>query len=245
MRNKSLLLVAAALLTAGVASAQTLVQSTAPNARPADQQGPAQSLRANGPNSQLQQTLRTNAIDNDSYVSQVGYSNYGVVNQSGNTQKADLIQVNNSATLGNDAYQSQSNGAGTTGSNSMYARQIGGQNYADQIQSGNENVAVAYQGMVGAGGTRQNNYLVQEQTGSQNYGYVAQESNNNFAHQKQTSAITTSIGGGLTPGGMDNGNYAVTLQGGGSATGTNGADGQWSQTIQNGQNNRALVSQDH
>lgn len=87
---------------------------------------------------------------------------------------------------------------------------------------------------------------MQDQSGSNNYGYVSQESNTNFAHQKQTSDLTGStIGGGLTPGSMANGNYAVTLQGGGATAGTNGSDGQWSQTIQNGQNNRAVVSQDH
>ncbi|RZK97676.1 MAG: hypothetical protein EOO62_27655 [Hymenobacter sp.] len=244
MRNKSLLLLAAALLTAGVASAQTT-----PNARPNAQGRTAPSQRVVYGNYQISPTLRSAAIDNESFVSQVGGGNFGVVTQNGDQQVADLVQVSAASTVrGNDGYQTQSNGAGANGNNisgrnDAYMAQYGDGNYGDQVQAGALNVAVTLQGRSNA--LRTENYSVQEQTGSNNYGYVSQESSNNFAHQRQTSSISTINGGGLPNSDNDNGNYAVTLQGGGAMAGTNGSNGQWSQTIQSGQNNRALVSQDH
>lgn len=237
----SFFLLAAAMLTTGVASAQT-----SPNTpRPAAQGRTAPGLRAVYGNSQIAPTLRGAAIDNQSFVSQTGYGNFGVVTQTGNQQVADMVQVQNNAGIarGNDGYQTQSNGAGTIGRNDAYMAQYGNGNYGDQIQAGNLNVAVSLQGRSAA--ARSENYSVQEQTGSNNYGFVSQESSSNFAHQSQTSAIGTSNGGGLANSDNNNGNYAVTLQGGGASVGTNGDSGQWSQTIQNGQNNRATVSQDH
>ncbi|HET9505005.1 MAG TPA: hypothetical protein VFO93_15790 [Hymenobacter sp.] len=205
------------------------------------------SLYSNG---QISATARTAAQDNESFVSQVGGGNFGTVVQTGDQQTADLVQVSNQGTvLGNDAYQTQSNGAGTnttagvTGRNDAYAAQYGQANYVDQVQAGSLNVAMTLQGRNGAQQTE--NYAVQEQTGSQNYGYVTQESSYNFAHQRQTSSINTLNGGGQPASNNDNGNYAITMQGGGASVGTNGSNGQWSQTIQNGQNNRAIVSQDH
>jgi hypothetical protein len=246
MRNKSFLLVAAALLTAGAATAQT---QTSPNARPTNQVRPVPAARMVYSNVQIGQTLRGAAVDNQSYVSQVGGSNFGVVNQSGDQQVADMVQVSAPGTvLGNDAYQNQNNGAGANGNgvigrNDAYAAQYGQGNYADQAQSGALNVATTLQGRNGA--LQTDNYSVQTQNGSNNYGYVTQESSRNFAHQSQTSSANTLNGGGLAASDNDNGNYAITMQGGGANTGNNGADGQWSQTIQNGQNNRAIVSQDH
>lgn len=246
MRNKSFLLVAAALLTAGAATAQT---QTSPNARPTNQVRQVDPARMVYSNTQLGQTTRAMAIDNQSYVSQVGGSNFGVVDQSGDRQVADMVQVSGPGTvLGNDAYQTQNNGAGPNGNgvrgrNDAYAAQYGQNNYADQLQSGALNVATTLQGRNGA--LRTDNYSVQEQAGSSNYGYVTQESSRNFAHQSQTSSANTLNGGGLAASNNDNGNFAITMQGGGAAAGANGSDGQWSQTIQNGQNNRAIVSQDH
>ena len=244
MLNKSFLLVAAALLTAGAATAQT-----SPNARPTAQGRTTPGVRAVYSNTQISETSRAAAIDNQSYVSQVGGSNFGVVTQTGDRQVADMVQVSGMGTvLGNDAYQTQANGngptgLGITGRNDAYTAQYGQGNYSDQVQTGNLNVAVNLQGRTAA--FQANNYTVQEQTGSNNYGYVTQESSRNFAHQSQTSSTVTRNGGGLPSSDNDNGNYALTLQGGGAAAGTNGSDGQWSQTIQNGQNNRAIVSQDH
>lgn len=236
----SFFLLAAAMLTTGVASAQT-----SPNTpRPAAQGRIAPGMRPVYGNAQIGATARTAAIDNQSFVSQTGGGNFGVVTQTGNQQVADMVQVSAPGTIrGNDGYQTQSNGAGTVGRNDAYMGQYGAGNYADQIQAGNLNVAVTLQGRSGA--LRSENYSVQEQTGSNNYGFVSQESSNNFAHQSQTSSITTPNGGGLPLSNNDNGNYAVTLQGGGATVGTNGDSGQWSQTIQSGQNNRAMVSQDH
>jgi hypothetical protein len=244
MRNKSFLLVAAALLTAGAATAQT-----SPNARPLAQGRTAPAQRVVYGNYQIQATARTLAVDNQSYVSQVGGGNFGVVTQNGDQQVADMVQVSLPGTVrGNDGYQTQNNGAGANGNgisgrNDAYMAQHGEGNYGDQAQSGALNVAVTQQGRSNA--LRAENYSVQEQTGSNNYGYVSQESNRSFAHQSQTSSTNTLNGGGMPASDNDNGNYAVTLQGGGTSVGTNGADGQWSQTIQNGQNNRAIVSQDH
>lgn len=238
-RNNFFFLLAAAMLTAGAATAQT-----APNTpRPAAQGRTAPGLRPVFGNFQIPATLRSAAIDNESFVSQVGNGNYGVVTQNGNENVADMIQSNLSPTArGNDGYQTQSNGAGMIGRNDAYMAQYGDGNYGDQIQAGNLNVATTLQGRAGA--VRSENYSVQEQTGSHNYGYVTQESSRNFAHQRQTSDINSSSGGGLPLSNNANGNYAVTLQGGGASVGTNGSDGQWSQTIQAGQNNRAIVSQD-
>lgn len=252
MCNKSFLLVAAALLTAGAASAQTgTTSSNTRNSSPAAQGRTAPGERATVSNTQITAAMRQpgGALDNQSYVSQIGGSNYGTVTQSGDQQVADMVQVSLPGTvLGNDAYQAQSNGAaananGISGRNDAYAAQYGQGNYADQMQSGALNVATTLQGRTNAQQT--DNYSVQTQTGSGNYGYVTQESNRNFAHQSQTSSITTPNGGGLAASNNDNGNYAITRQGGGANAGTNGSDAQWSQTIQNGQNNRAMVSQDH
>jgi len=252
MSNKTFLLVAAAMLAASAASAQTgTTSSNTRNAAPNAQGRTAPSERATVSNTQITAATRQpgGALDNQSYVSQIGGSNYGTVDQSGNQQVADMVQVSAPGTvLGNDAYQAQSNGAaansnGISGRNDAYAAQYGQGNYADQMQSGALNVATALQGRAGA--LQTNNYSVQEQTGSGNYGYVTQESNRNFAQQSQTSSITTPNGGGLAASNNDNGNYAITRQGGGANAGTNGSDAQWSQTIQNGQNNRAMVNQDH
>lgn len=250
MRNKSLLLLAAALLTAGVASAQTRVFSPNANAKPIAQPG-SYTTRDVPPNMQIDQTVRTNErLDNESYVNQLGADNWGRVDQNGDKNQANMVQVNTSGSLfGNDGYQRQTNtgaatSGGVVGQNSANMLQIGKDNYTDQTQAGNQNLAITEQRRSGNLAVERN-YSVQDQTGSNNYGYVSQESNGNFAHQSQTSAITSSIGGGLTPGSIDNGNYARTLQGGSASSGTNGSDNQWSQTIQSGQNNRALVSQDH
>ena len=238
--NVSFFLLAAAMLTSGVASAQT----TPNTPRPAAQGRPAPGQRPVFGNFQISPTLRSAAIDNQSFVSQTGGGNFGVVTQTGNQQVADMVQVSAPSTVrGNDGYQTQSNGTGTVGRNDAYMAQYGDGNYGDQIQAGNLNVAVALQGRSTA--LRSENYSVQQQTGGSNYGYVSQESSRNFAHQSQTSAIGTPNGGGLPLSDNNNGNYAVTLQGGGLSVGTNGDNGQWSQTIQNGQNNRAIVSQDH
>lgn len=249
--NTSFLLLAAALLTAGTAAAQGTTQSATANAKPSAQ-GRTAVLRGTPVNTQITETLRSaSRIDNDSYVSQTGFSNYGNVDQTGNNQSADMVQINSSTSiLGNDGYQKQRNGGsatgGTTGENTAFMTQIGGANYADQDQAGNLNYAVVEQGGVGAAVDR--NYSVQQQVGGNNYGFVDQDSNGSFAHQFQTSDPTLStVGGGFTPGGINNGNYADTRQGNlsGAAAGTNGADAQWSQVVQNGQNNRAIVRQDH
>ncbi len=244
MRNKFLLLVAAGMLSAGMASAQAVVSSGNANAKPAVQPG-SYATRGVPVNLQIDQTLRTDSrVDNESYVNQLGADNFGRVDQSGDNHVANMVQVNTSGSLfGNDAYQRQTNGAGTVGRNDANALQIGKDNYVDQAQAGNANLAIAEQ-RTATGAAVQRNYSVQEQTGSNNYGQVTQESSGNFAHQSQTSSITSSIGGGLVPGSIDNGNYARTLQGGGTGVGAT-ADNQWSQIVQNGQNNRALVSQDH
>ena len=239
--NSAFLLLAAATLTIGAASAQT-----APNPKPLVQGRPTPTLRTPVPNFQISETARTAAIDNVSYVNQQGLGNFGAVVQFGTQQTADLIQVNMSATArGNDGYQTQNNGAGTIGRNDAYMVQVGAGNYADQTQSGNLNVAIAEQGAMGVGGARNENYSVQCQTGSNNYGYVDQDSNKNFAHQDQTSSIGTSVGGGLGPGNATNGNWADTRQGNGVGPVGASSDGQWSQVVQNGQNNRASVRQDH
>ena len=243
--NTSFLLLAAALLSAGTAAAQGTTLSATANAKPVAQ-GRTAVLRGTPVNTQITATLRSDSrIDNDSYVNQSGFSNYGSVDQTGNNQSADMVQINPSTSiLGNDGYQKQRNGGGT-GGNTAFMTQVGGANYADQDQSGNLNYAVVAQGEAGA--ARDRNYSVQQQVGGNNYGYVDQDSNGNFAHQSQTSALSSSIGGGLLPGGVDNGNYADTRQGNltGAAAGTNGADAQWSQVVQDGQNNRAIVRQDH
>jgi minor curlin subunit len=240
--NTAFLLLAAATLTIGSASAQTV-----PNPKPAVQGRLMPVLREPVPNFQISATSRGAAIDNVSYVNQQGLGNFGAVVQFGTQQKADMIQVNTSATArGNDGYQTQNNGLGTIGRNDAYMVQVGARNYADQTQSGNLNVAIAEQGAMGVGGARNENYSVQCQTGSNNYGYVDQDSNKNFAHQNQTSSIGTSVGGGQGPSNATNGNWADTRQGNGiGPVGANGSDGQWSQVVQNGQNNRASVRQDH
>ncbi|GAB2708356.1 hypothetical protein GCM10011495_34620 [Hymenobacter frigidus] len=246
--NTAFLLLAAATFTVGTASAQVRVSSGVANAKPAAQSN-GFTLRNIPPvNLQLAPTARTEGrIDHDSYVSQLGADNFARVDQTGNNQSANMIQVNpDQATLfGNDGYQRQSNGTGTIGENAAYMVQSGKDNYADQAQAGNRNVAIVEQGGMGAGGARNSNYSVQCQTGSENYGYVDQDSNGNFAQQEQVSSISSSIGGGLNPGSASNGNFADTRQGNGFQAGSNGSDAQWSQVFQNGQNNRAMVRQDH
>ena len=239
--NSAFLLLAAATLTIGAASAQT-----APNAKPAAQGRAIPTPRPALLNFQIDPTLRSGAIDNQSYVGQTGLGNFAEVSQLGTRHTADIIQVNNSTTnRGNDGYQTQTNGAGTIGQNDAFMLQVGHGNYADQTQNGNRNVAFAEQGGLAAGAARNNNYSVQCQTGSNNYGYVDQDSNNNFAHQDQTSSITTSVGGGLPISDSNNGNWADTRQGNGVGPVGPSSDGQWSQVVQNGQNNRASVRQDH
>ena len=230
--NNTFLLLAAAMLTVGAASAQTVA-----NPKPAVQGRTLPTPRTVFGNAQIQATTRGNAIDNVSYVGQIGLSNFGVVNQQGTTNVADMVQINNSLNvLGNDGYQNQ---IGT--SNDAYMLQVGQGNYACQDQQGNRNVALSVQGELGLGGARNQNYSVQEQTGSANYGYVDQDSDRNFAHQNQTSSIGTVFGGGNAPSSILNGNFADTRQGSGASA----TDGQWSQVVQNGQNNRAIVRQDH
>ena len=234
--NTAFLLLAAATLTIGSASAQTSVIRNTPNAKPDNQPG---SIRLRSPlsNIQILATRRSAAIDNVSYVNQLGTGNFGSVVQTGRKQEADMVQVNTGPFIsvlgnrGNDGYQTQNNGAGAIGQNRAYMLQIGDRNYADQLQSGNLNVAIVTQG--DRGRARNLNYSVQCQTGSNNYGYVDQNSNRNFAHQDQRSPITTSAG---------NGNFADTRQGG---AGGAASDGQWSQILQNGQRNTALVRQDN
>ena len=240
--NSAFLLLAAATLTIGAASAQT-----APNPKPAVQGRAIPTPRPVFGNFQISATARGAAIDNVSYVNQQGLGNFGEVVQFGTKQVADMVQINaSSVDRGNDGYQSQTNGTGTIGRNDAYMIQIGHGNYADQTQNGNLNVAFAEQGNAGTGNARNENYSVQCQTGSNNYGYVDQDSNRNFAHQDQTSSITTANGGGLANSDSNNGNWADTRQGNGiGPVGANGPDGQWSQVVQNGQNNRASVRQDH
>lgn len=239
--NSAFLLLAAATLTIGAASAQT-----APNAKPAAQGRAIPTPRPATLNFQISATPRSGAIDNQSYVGQTGLGNFGEVSQLGTRHTADMLQVNMSSTnRGNDGYQTQTNGAGTIGQNDAFMLQVGHGNYADQTQSGNLNVAFVEQGGLGAGEARNNNYSVQCQTGSNNYEYVDQDSNNNFAHQDQTSSITTSAGGGLPASDQNNGNWADTRQGGALHNVGGSTDGQWSQVVQNGQNNRASVRQDH
>jgi len=230
--NNAFLLLAAAALTIGTASAQTT-----PNARPTTQARALPSPRAVFGNAQISATARAAAIDNESFVGQTGLSNWGVVTQSGTTNVADMIQINNSTNvLGNDGYQTQ-----TGTSNDAYMLQVGQGNYADQVQNGRMNVAFSEQGELAGAVARNQNYSVQEQTGAHNYGYVDQDSDNNFAHQDQTSSLLTQFGGGLAPSSAANGNWADTRQGNGTAA----SDGQWSQVVQNGQNNRSTVRQDH
>lgn len=239
--NTAFLLLAAATLTIGSASAQT-----APNAKPLAQGRAIPTPRPANLNFQISATARTGAIDNQSYVGQTGLGNFGEVVQLGTRHTADMLQVNASTTnRGNDGYQTQTNGAGTIGQNDAFMLQVGHGNYADQTQNGNLNVAFAEQGGLAAGAARNENYSVQCQTGSNNYGYVDQDSNNNFAHQDQTSSITTSAGGGLPLSDQNNGNWADTRQGNGVGPVGPSSDGQWSQVVQNGQNNRASVRQDH
>jgi len=239
--NSAFLLLAAATLTIGAASAQT-----APNAKPAVQGRVVPTPRAVFGNFQISATSRGAAIDNQSFVGQTGLGNFSEVVQFGTRQTADMVQVNMSATdRGNDGYQTQTNGAGTIGQNDAFMLQVGHGNYADQTQNGNLNVALSEQGGMAAGAARNENYSVQCQTGSNNYGYVDQDSNNNFAHQDQTSSIATSTGGGLPSSDSNNGNWADTRQGNGVGPVGASSDGQWSQVVQNGQNNRASVRQDH
>ena len=241
--NTAFLLLAAATLTIGAASAQT-----APNAKPGPQGRALPSPRPVFGNFQIGATLRSAALDNVSYIEQQGLGNFSQVLQTGRQHVADMVQINENPTnptpanRGNDGYQTQNNGTGTTGRNNAYMLQIGDGNYADQFQSGNLNVALVTQGNFGTNGGRDENYSVQCQTGSNNYGYVDQNSNKNFAHQDQKSPIGTSLGGGLSPSSSANGNWADTRQGG---NGGAGVDGQWSQILQNGNNNRASVRQDN
>lgn len=236
--NTAFLLLAAATLTIGSASAQGSVSRTTPNPKPS-LQGRVLAPRALPSNIQILATLRSAAIDNVSYVNQMGASNFGSVQQTGRQHEADMVQINNGpfistlANRGNDGYQIQNNGAGSTGQNRASMVQIGDRNYADQEQSGTRNVALATQGNTGVGGARNLNYSVQCQVGGNNYAYVDQNSNRNFAHQDQRSPIGTAAG---------NGNFADTRQGG---NGGAASDGQWSQIAQNGQNNRARVRQDN
>jgi minor curlin subunit len=218
MKTLNFKLLAASLLFAGAAYAQ------APNARPALQPGSYTAL-ALPSNLQIGETLRSAAIDNESFVLQVGTGNYGNVDQVGVAHVADLIQVGN----GNDAFQKQRGGAagGAGGQNKAWAEQYGNDNYSDQDQNGNFNEAIASQGEVT--GARDRNYNVQEQDGTLNYGLVDQDSNRNFAHQKQIGLF----------------NFADTRQGNGAPSGSFGLDGQWSQVTQLGVGNAAVVRQDH
>ena len=228
--NNAFLLLAAAVLTIGSASAQTVA-----NPKPLTQGRILPTPRTPFGNAQIQATARGAAIDNVSFVSQSGLSNWSVVNQAGTRNVADMVQINSgSNVLGNDGYQNQ---VGT--SNDAYMQQIGQGNYGCQDQNGIRNVALSVQGTAAA--ARNQNYSVQEQTGAHNYAYVGQNSDRNFAHQDQTSSLATAFGGGLAPSSSANGNFADTRQGNGTAA----SDGQWSQVIQSGQNNRSTVRQDN
>ena len=227
--NTVFLLLATATLTIGAASAQTV-----PNAKPT-LQGRVLNPRSLPGNSQISATRRRDAIDNVSYINQLGLANYGSVVQTGRQHEADMVQINSgrsaSTSNGNDGYQTQRNGIGTIGQNRAYMLQVGERNYADQDQTGNRNVAIVTQG--DRGRARNLNYSVQCQIGGNNYGYVDQNSNRNFAHQDQRSPYNTSSA---------NGNFADTRQGG---AGGAASDGQWSQIAQSGQRNTAVVRQDN
>lgn len=234
--NNFFLLLAAATLTIGTAAAQTT-----PNAKPAVQRRAVPTPRPVYDNGQISATSRAAAIDNQSYVGQVGLSNWAVVRQTGTRNKADMIQVNlSSSALGNDGYQTQ---VGLE--NDAYMVQIGVANYADQDQRGIRNVALVQQGELTGLVARSRNYAVQEQEGAHNYAYIDQDSDRNFAHQSQESSLLTSIGGGLAPSSSANGNWVETRQGGSTSILAGNTDGQWSQVVQDGQNNRASVRQDH
>lgn len=220
---KKIQLLAAALLMTGAAFAQS-----APNARPAAQ-GRGAAVRAIPTTTQISATSRgAGSVDHDSYVQQVGENNYGVVRQTGADQSADMYQAGN----GNDAYQTQSGNSPLNGQNTAYSSQTGDNNYVDQVQSGYRGVAIVEQG--GAGDAQNSNYAVQEQAGDNNYGYIDQDSDGNFAHQKQTSPTSIFVNG-VT------GNFADTRQGDGSF----GSNNQWSQVVQTGEGNAAIVRQDH
>ncbi|WBO82773.1 hypothetical protein [Hymenobacter yonginensis] len=219
---KKIQLLAAALLMTGAAFAQS-----APNARPAAQ-GRGAAVRAIPTTTQISATSRNaGSVDHDSYVQQVGTDNYGVVRQAGSNQSADMYQNG----TGNDAYQTQSGSSPLNGLNTAYSSQTGNNNYVDQVQSGWRGEAIVEQGATGDAQNR--NYAVQEQTGDLNYGYIDQDSDDNFAHQKQTNATGLIFG---IPG-----NFADTRQGDGSL----GSNNQWSQVVQDGSGNAAIVRQDH
>ncbi|UYZ59614.1 hypothetical protein [Hymenobacter latericus] len=219
---KKIQLLAAALLFSGAAFAQTT-----PNAKPAAQ-GRTAGIRALPSNVQISATSRNNVlVDNDSYLQQVGSGNYGSVSQIGSDHSADMYQNG----TGNDAYQTQRGLFPVGGGNVAYSSQYGTRNYVDQDQNGYRQEAIVEQGAAGANVTE--NYAVQDQDGDFNYGFIDQDSDRNFAHQKQTNAAFSGAG-----------NFADTRQGNGPA-GSGNADRQWSQVVQNGNGNAAIVRQDH
>lgn len=227
---KKIQLLAAALLISGGAFAQTTA-----NSKPAAQ-SKAAVTRAVPVTTQIAADLRSSSgsIDNESFMQQSGNGNYGNVDQLGRDNVADMFQTGN----GNDAYQRQRGGGVAGGENVAHSTQIGNDNYVDQDQDGYRNSAIVTQGnspLLLGSRARNENYAVQDQDGSNNYGNIDQDSDSNFAHQKQDGT----------------GNFARTGQGTvGSILGLipvsdPASNGQWSQTIQTGNNNVSVVSQDH
>lgn len=221
-------LVAFAVLSAGVANAQSNPCVTcAPPARPTppalvDPGCLTCGSAANAYWSVAQAAAARTATDNFSNVYQNGHLQYACVDQAGPGNTAQLSQNSNNdaADYGNNAWQTQVNDGGAGGRNSAYGEQLGDRSTIVQSQTGSGNIARAKQ-------ADEDFYVsYQEQHGQGNHAYSDQDvSFNEYSMQMQTG------GGG---GGAGLNNYSTVTQ---------RSDHAWSATVQEGQNNSVAVYQ--
>ena len=226
---QKLTLMAFAVLSAGVANAQTQCSNCTPPSisQPPVVNRPACPTCATAPNSTAASRLAVFAsqplpdviLTNSSSVFQSGDRQYACVEQIFGDNVAGLVQAPTAAGGGrNDAYQYQYNP--TTNDNRMYGaqsgsdnllvqRQSGGGNYARAEQSGNNNVGAQSQGDILAGGGSSTN----------NAAIMRQQSDNNASIQYQRGSS----------------NYSDVAQ--------YNINGNWSATTQLGTNNRVVVNQ--
>ncbi|MGY3088355.1 hypothetical protein ACVWYF_001388 [Hymenobacter sp. UYAg731] len=244
--KKLTLLLSAALLLAGAANAQVrTLTPAAPSAVGANPNPVSQPTSAAGPVTLTGRPAlgSTGAINNDSYVQQVGDGQMANVSQTGTGRNtADIDQSPSLANVivpgadGNYASQTQvSTGSTASGDqNRAYIGQFGATSTAIQEQTGTRNQAAIRQGNkagnIGFGVLSGNDYASQKQTGNDNKATIAQNTtigisnnsatqeqkgNGNNASASQEAQNHTSVQkqGGIGGGTGNNNNATVTQRG--------------------------------
>jgi hypothetical protein len=236
------LLLAAAMLTAGVANAQSQV-STAPNTTrhtafvPLAPNPSFQNATVNGAGAGTPQAAY-GSYSQDSRVEQTGTHNYSTVDQhdgrggllGGSSAVITQTGDNNNASQTQDLTTS-SNVAG--GRNAMLATQAGAQSQSDQSQTGGDHTMAEVSQQAGSS----NNRAIQTQLeGSDKSAYISQTntSSGNRAEQSQVGGLMTTV---ITQSGTNS--YALQTQSGSSSYGNDAGINQGQ-----GTSNTAIQTQD-